>query len=878
MRRGFVLFVVATTIAFLAGNGSVQARAIVQADRVQTATTPPIAFETPTVVDPIHTNGEPDIGIDPQGRVFVSGPTGTGTQRSVWLGSVDGGHTFRLVTPCPIAPTPPCPFPNGLMGTTPPPGGGDTDIAFDRSGKQYFADLYALTCFRTATTADGGATVFQSTFGGCAERPGADRQWLTVYDPAPGTPNESAYKGPKPLIYIVYNNATTGTQWNKSNSDVDRTPGGPGLNYEPATNGATSVCKDTIAYAPFGADGYPQIDQVTGKVLQASGFRNGTENYSLLLNVGTPDTAGNLTFLDAPTADKPCGDQSKLIHIADNLKWSPDTLFTVSSMDSARNLFVVFALNAASPTERQIFVSGASADGGVWTSWTPPVRVSDGSTETGDAVNVFPWIKAGGPGRAAAVWYGSDQTGDPSIAKGQQWNVFMSQLVFPTNPGGGLTGAAPTTALVKVTPHPMHYDDICLQGTGCITSQGNRNLADFFVITMDRSGAAEIVYDDTSNGLVQTVGGFVKPSGFLDHPGAGVITIARQSSGPGLFGTNVSGPSNAPVSGLRDPRGDALFPVIGGKNVAGMDILSTELNLSNDGTTLRATTRVLDTRNPRATATTLTGATLLQFVTRWQMGKTIFYAGMENTLANKPSFYAGKAQSIDLCSVSACFPHVLVYPEVPYSGAPKESGLPESGSVSCPASPSTDNPCVIRINVKVADVGSPTASSLLEEVGSYAFATSHPDAVTTNAQAEADSVPLEIDGVCCFNFKADVANGPLPTCTDRHGNGEIKGRESGKASFDFDIDDCKTNDQNFVSEQDRGSNTDFRSSAIQAVVFDEGTRSLTVFGTGTNAGHPVTFTMVAVDNGSAAPGTFSLTLSDGYQVSGTLLSGLIRLL
>ncbi len=39
-----------------------------------------IKFEVPAVVDPIHTNGEPDIAIDPSRRVFVSGPTGTGTQ------------------------------------------------------------------------------------------------------------------------------------------------------------------------------------------------------------------------------------------------------------------------------------------------------------------------------------------------------------------------------------------------------------------------------------------------------------------------------------------------------------------------------------------------------------------------------------------------------------------------------------------------------------------------------------------------------------------------------------------------------------------------------------------------------------------------------
>ena len=38
------------------------------------AATGGITFETPSIADPIHTFGEPDIGVDPQGRVFVSGP------------------------------------------------------------------------------------------------------------------------------------------------------------------------------------------------------------------------------------------------------------------------------------------------------------------------------------------------------------------------------------------------------------------------------------------------------------------------------------------------------------------------------------------------------------------------------------------------------------------------------------------------------------------------------------------------------------------------------------------------------------------------------------------------------------------------------------
>ena len=87
----------------------------------------------------------------------------------------------------------------------------------------------------------------------------------------------------------------------------------------------------------------------------------------------------------------------------------------------------------------------------------------------------------------------------------------------------------------------------------------------------------------------------------------------------------------------------------------------------------------------------------------------------------------------------------------------------ETGNVSCPPTPSASNPCTLTITVKLADVGAPTISSLLEEVATYSFASTHPAGFMTNAQAQEDNVPLEVDGVCCFNFKASVANGgPLP--------------------------------------------------------------------------------------------------------------------
>src|SRR5205823_8640788 len=94
----------------------------------------------------------------------------------------------------------------------------------------------------------------------------------------------------------------------------------------------------------------------------------------------------------------------------------------------------------------------------------------------------------------------------------------------------------------------------------------------------------------------------------------------------------------------------------------------------------------------------VSGSNTVQYVTRWQMGNTIYYAMMETNAvlrqAGQDKFYAGTVQSIDLCSVSACDPHVLYYPEAPATGANNETG-----SVSCPPTPGPSTPCTITIDV-----------------------------------------------------------------------------------------------------------------------------------------------------------------------------------
>ena len=263
-----------------------------------------------------------------------------------------------------------------------------------------------------------------------------------------------------------------------------------------------------------------------------------------------------------------------------------------------------------------------------------------------------------------------------------------------------------------------------------------------------------MIYDDTSNGLAQP--GFTPgDQEVLDHSGAPLVTIARQSSGPGLFGKDVAGPSNAPVKTQSDAAGDALYPVIGGTNVAGFDIVGEDLSLS--GGTLNVQLKVANLADPAGTAGAVPNTSQLQYVTRWQMGNKIYYAEMERASSGDPSFYAGDAQSVDLCSVSACFPHVITYPEAGSTG-----GHAETGSVTCPSAPSASSPCTITIHAKPADVGGPSTTSLLESVGTYAFASSHQQGQLSNPQAQADNVPLEVDGVCCINFREASASGVLP--------------------------------------------------------------------------------------------------------------------
>lgn len=102
-------------------------------------------FAPATVVDPQRTEGEPLETADPEGNIWESGPWGFTTAQSFVHRSTNDGQEYHLVSATGLRPDA-------------PPGGGDTDIAFDDQGNVYFADLEGLEQIGVSVSRDNGMT------------------------------------------------------------------------------------------------------------------------------------------------------------------------------------------------------------------------------------------------------------------------------------------------------------------------------------------------------------------------------------------------------------------------------------------------------------------------------------------------------------------------------------------------------------------------------------------------------------------------------------------------------------------------------------------------------------------------------------------------
>jgi hypothetical protein len=668
-----------------------------------------IQFGVPRIVDPVHTYGEPDIKVAPNGTVYVSGPQGTGVQRSIWNASYDNGDSYRLVQDNKTGSAPP-------SATTPTkstmgPGGGDTEIAIDHNNNVYYADLYALACFTTAYSHDNGKTV-QSTPLGCSS-PGADRQWFAMFDPSPSDHTISPYKGPKPIVYLKYTSGTTG-------SKIDYTTGDDPTNWHQGDGAA--VIADQSPYSP--TDAPMVVDQHTGDGLN-------------IVNTGS---TGLALAVSEPAKDGSAHLDTHYETIIPTLPGNPSTLFPGFTEDKARNLYVVWV----DDKDYQVYYSWAkpNASGTDWGKWSAPIHIN----RPPSATNLMPWVAGGRNGIIDVVWYGTDMSlaklgpDGPSAQKHEAWYAWFAQI----------SKAATTTPHIvqsRASQHPMHYNDICMLGTACITAEGNRNLADFFEVAIDNQGRARIVYTDTSNNLSGPTGAV--PA--ADHSGAAVVTTVTQQTGLNAWTGKPlkAAESRAPRLQITDPSGDARYPVLGGTEVPGADIERVMMERDKNTLDILVWTR----HGTLADAATAAAAPYGRLVVRWQMGNTLYHAGIDQAAnGGAPTFYAGKTQSTDSCSVSACDPHTLDYVAPPLAG-----------SVSVAHRMKVGQSTIYKLRIPVSAIGNPSWHKQFESVAAYTFAAAVPGSVQdSKAQSDVDQVPLELDGTKSFNFRADIEHNSNP--------------------------------------------------------------------------------------------------------------------
>jgi hypothetical protein len=459
----------------------------------------PLSFGPAQPADPQRDQGEPNIEIDQDGRIYTCGPTGFVTGADYAQVSTDGGDQFHLLgTP-----------PRGQLADR---GGGDCYLATGKAknaNNTYTLSYVGLadTDFTTAVSEDNGAS-FAAQATTCSGA--TDRQWTTFIDDK--------------TVFVVYNDVSGPTVAQKSVNG--------GLTYDGYGPCGSTAQKQIAPSADF--PGPIKADLVTS--------HNTTNPDKPLIYAGY--NSGNSVHL-ALSVD--AGDSWQDCLVAET-EQDPSNGFVVVDHDTAGNLYVSWgekggeagdfhAMFSTLPVSKIASCTDVDENPG----WSTPVRVDKPPTKT----LVFPWLAAGGaPGRVAVTWYGSTTEGvaDADDFKGP-WDVYVAQSV-------NALSASPSWEQVKATTHPMHYDQVCLSGLAC-TLGGDRSLADFFAITLGPSTGRLVIVFDEDGKLPDGATGPVA----IPH-------VLVQNTGPSNLGDGTVLATRRAVvrTSSADPEGDAQSP------------------------------------------------------------------------------------------------------------------------------------------------------------------------------------------------------------------------------------------------------------------------------------------------------------------------------
>jgi hypothetical protein len=625
-----------------------------------------LAFGHAVVVDHQRVAGEPSLSISPTTNtrgfhdVYVSAPYGFSTTASFVWKSEDGGQSFHLIGD----EAPPAGKPAMTCA-----GGGDSSIVNDNSGNLYFADLQGLTDVSAALSVDGGNT-FVSTCNS-ANATGVDRPWLAVYgNPLSGgreymTVDQTAQCDP--------DNCGLG-QVGANMLELTQASGAQALSQTFSPLPAQQV-------EPDGIVGGAVVDQRNGDLylvhtaltdahgnLTGGGDANGNDNAVVVdrfpggysQSVATPVPPGSISLCKPYNPSGPCTSETVVASPLDangNSTVNNGQDFATIAIDRSGNLYVVWA---QSPADSSGNVDGpttvymaTSTNGGA--TWTKPIDVS--SQVSGLQTNVFPWIAAGNAGRVDIVWYGTPTLGScPGEPCGAgfitgSWNVYMAQTLNAVGHNGA-ANASPSFATTKVTEYPNHYGTICEFGIACTTG-GDRGLLDFIQVQVDPSGAADVAWADGAN------------DDFNGGETSAIVDFAQQTSGPGLYGGNVSGPT--PLIGAAPGSPASYYAANGSETAAAsngnMSIVSSSVARGASSYTITMKVGSLAGLLPDPSL----GGTDAIWLTRWELPNPnpttasqghVFYAAMESDDGGAPTFYDGDST----CGAATTHCKTLAYP------------------------------------------------------------------------------------------------------------------------------------------------------------------------------------------------------------------------
>ncbi len=350
------------TVALLLAAGCLGAQ--VQPAAVGPAPLPVPAPSTMTsVIDPSGGEGEPSLGVMPDGTLFTNG---AGSSGGLYV-SKDNGTTWQKLD------SPTAPWPNE-----------DPDLAVSGDGVLWYDNLW-IGCTTVASSKDMGKT-WTSSPAGCVP-PAGDRQYVI---PVKGG-EAYVYSHQLPTFYqMVAHTTDYGQTW---------TPVGPAEGIMPPV---------VTGISGWGGGGF--YNAVKGSVWTTFTFSDG------------PAGSGSTWSPSAGVLAKG-GSTFSMIRLPNAGGQSVGLSLVVGAADSAGNVYLAWAEAAGSDPKTQVMgiYMAASKDDGK--TWSKPVKVN----EPDNMSVVFPAITAGPAGEVAVAYYEASKQGYPAqMDKDTAWNVTLA--------------------------------------------------------------------------------------------------------------------------------------------------------------------------------------------------------------------------------------------------------------------------------------------------------------------------------------------------------------------------------------------------------------------------------------------------------------------